>query len=109
MSLTFGRSRWMSLRSLCCDTPRSPGDRSFLEFPSVDIDSKGAAFITYNDNTNQVQGTYVMVARQNTGASLYASVGRVDAPDAGAVSITSPSANSVFTEPSVNVAGAHQL
>ncbi len=90
------------LRGLSCDlpvipviNPQGPGDRSFLEFPSIDVDSRGAAVITYNDNTNQAAGAgesggaYVMVARQITGPSLYADVGMVEG-DPGAVTIVRP-------------------
>lgn len=57
------------LQGLQCDIDGR--DRSFLEFPSVDIDSLGRAFITYNDNTNQVEAPYVMVVRQTGGPGLY--------------------------------------
>lgn len=56
------------LQGLQCDVDGR--DRSFLEFPSIDIDSRGRAFITYNDNTNQVETPYVMVARQTGGPGL---------------------------------------
>jgi hypothetical protein len=54
---------------LNCDLQQR--DRSFLEFPSVTIDSKGMAVVTFNDNSNQVEGAYVMVAKQVGGHSLY--------------------------------------
>ena len=54
---------------------RTGRDRSFLEYPSIDMDSKGAAVVVYNDNTNQSEGPYVMTAKQATGPSLLASVG----------------------------------
>lgn len=57
------------LQGLQCDVDGR--DRSFLEFPSIDIDSRGRAFITYNDNTNQVEAPYVMVARQTGGPGLF--------------------------------------
>lgn len=56
------------LQGLQCDVDGR--DRGFLEFPSIDIDSRGRAFITYNDNTNQVEAPYVMVARQTGGPGL---------------------------------------
>jgi hypothetical protein len=60
------------LRGLNCDLDGS--DRSFLEFPSVDIDSRGAALVAFNDNTNQVAAPYVMVSTQVAGPSLFKSV-----------------------------------
>jgi hypothetical protein len=44
------------LDGLDCDISTlqgEPRDRSFAEFPSIDIDSRGAAYITYNDSLNQ--------------------------------------------------------
>lgn len=64
------------LRGLACDLDGS--DRSFLEFPSVSIDSEGAAVVTFNHNTNQVAAPYVMVSKQVAGPSLYESVRRLD-------------------------------
>ncbi|HEX9800135.1 MAG TPA: hypothetical protein VGC00_08215 [Thermoanaerobaculia bacterium] len=103
------------LAGLNCDLALPPGsrDRSFLEFPSVAIDSRGAAYVTYNDNTNQSAGAgesgapYVMVARQIGGASLFADVGTVD-PDAGSVTITSPAAGEVVALPAA-ASGGHTL
>ena len=66
------------LRGLACDLDGS--DRSFLEFPSVAIDSRGAAVVTFNDNTNQVAAPYVMVSKQVKGPSLFKSVGKLDGP-----------------------------
>jgi hypothetical protein len=97
------------LRGLNCDLPTSPGDRSFLEFPSIDIDSRGAAYITYNDNTNQVQGAYVVVARQTTGASLFNSIGSVDEPDSGQVTIAAPTAGQILAGSSFTSSGTHSL
>jgi hypothetical protein len=65
------------LQGLNCDIAVPMRDRSFLEFPSVAIDSKGAAVVTFNDNTNQVEAPYVMVSKQISGASLYQSVGKI--------------------------------
>ncbi|HLF56981.1 MAG TPA: hypothetical protein VI942_09075 [Thermoanaerobaculia bacterium] len=103
------------LIGLNCDTALPPGsrDRSFLEFPSVAIDSRGAAFVTYNDNTNQSAGggesgaPYVMVARQSGGASLYADVGAID-PGPGNVEIASPAAGESVALP-VTARGTHTL
>lgn len=70
------------LRGLQCDIDRS--DRSFLEYPSVSMDSRGAAVVTFNHNANQVAAPYVMVSKQIAGPSLLASVGDLDgdpAPD----------------------------
>ena len=56
------------LEGLGCDIETATGnrrDRSFLEFPSLDIDSRGAAYITYNDDTNQVPAPNVMVRPSN--------------------------------------------
>lgn len=65
------------LQGLNCDIAVPMRDRSFLEFPSIGIDSKGAAVITFNDNTNQVEAPYVMVSKQISGPSLYKSVGTI--------------------------------
>lgn len=70
------------LRGLACDLDGS--DRSFLEFPSVAIDSQGAAVVTFNDNTNQVRAPYVMVAKQVKGPSLFKSVGKISSPGGSA-------------------------
>jgi hypothetical protein len=83
-------------------------DRSFLEYPSIHVDSKGAAVIVYNDNTNQSEGPYVMTAKQATGPSLLASVGHVGR-ETGAVSITSPAANPVALGDALTVEGAHTV
>jgi len=106
------------LRGLNCDLPLQPGDRSFLEFPSITLDDRGAAMIIWNDNTNQsgllpggapVSGApYVMFAKQVRGPSLFASVGNVDqAP--GTVTITQPTAGQQVTTAPFNVAGTHTL
>jgi hypothetical protein len=100
---------------LSCDTAIPPGsrDRSFLEFPSVDVDSRGAAVITYNDNTNQSGGpgqsggAYVMVARQIAGPSLFAEVGSVEG-DPGTVNIASP-ANEELVDLPATARGTHTL
>jgi hypothetical protein len=105
------------LRGLNCDIDTltgTPSDRSFLEFPSIDIDSRGAAVITFNDNTNQADGpgkpggAYVMVTRQTVGPSLYASVGSVGL-DTGSVTITQPIEGQVMPTSTVGVAGTHSL
>jgi len=49
----------------------------------------GAAYITYNDSTNQIVAPYVMVARQIGGPSLIASVGSLP-ESGGAVTISQP-------------------
>ena len=54
--------------TLCDATGR---DRSFLEYPSIDMDSKGAAVVVYNDNTNQSEGPYVMTAKQARGQACW--------------------------------------
>ena len=80
------------LDGLNCDISTltgEPRDRSFAEFPSIDIDSKGAAYITYNDSTNQLPAPYVMIARQLGGASLFAAVGSLTGTG-GNVTISSP-------------------
>ncbi|HEX9669644.1 MAG TPA: hypothetical protein VGC93_09185 [Thermoanaerobaculia bacterium] len=100
---------------LNCDLTVPPGarDRSFLEFPSIDLDSRGAAVVTYNDNTNQSGGegisggAYVMVARQVGGASLYADVGSVEGPP-GSVTIASPAAGELIELPHA-ARGTHTL
>jgi hypothetical protein len=83
-------------------------DRSFLEYPSVWIDSKGAAVITYNDNTNQSDGPYVMVAKQKTGPSVYAAVGNLGG-EPGVVSILSPTAGSTITSDTLTIEGTHTV
>ena len=100
-------------RGLGCDLPAIPsvnpegkGNRR-LEFPSIDIDSKGAAYITYNDSHNQLPVAYVMVARQLGGASLFASVGTLAEP-AGMVDY-SPAANATISTPSLTLTGTHSL
>jgi hypothetical protein len=103
-----------------CDVPGGvvgqSGDRSFLEFPSITIDDRGAAMITWNDNTNQSAvtaatptvpgGAYVMFSKQLCGPSLFSSVGFVGQP--GTVAITSPVNNAVVTPP-VTVQGTHTI
>jgi hypothetical protein len=83
-------------------------DRSFLEYPSIWVDSKGAAVITYNDNTNQSDGPYVMVAKQKTGPSLYTSVGHLRA-EPGAIGITSPSSGANVTSDTLTIKGSHTV
>lgn len=94
------------LRGLSCDL--SGNDRSFLEYPSVAVDSKGAAVITYNDNSNQVQGPYVMVAKQKTGPSLYNSVGLLRG-DPGAVAVSKPAPEETVRTETYTVEGSHAL
>jgi hypothetical protein len=101
-----------------CDVTVPPGvnDRSFLEFPSIALDDRGAAQITWNDNTNQSGvtaanpttggGPYVMFSKQICGPSLFASVGFVG--QAGTLAITSPTNNAVVTPP-VTVQGTHTI
>ena len=96
------------LDGLNCDLAVPMQDRSFLEFPSVTIDSKGAAVITYNDNTNQVQGPYVMFAKQVSGPSLLASVGYIKGA-AGTVGVTTPSANETIKTPAYTLTGTHTI
>ncbi len=108
------------LAGLNCDIAIPPGsrDRSFLEFPSITMDHRGAAMITWNDNTNQSAVTaansqvtgapYVMFSKQICGPSLLASVGDVAEP--GTVAITAPGSGSVFNQGSpVTVSGTHTL
>ncbi|HLL74070.1 MAG TPA: sialidase family protein [Pyrinomonadaceae bacterium] len=83
-------------------------DRSFLEYPSIDMDSKGAAVIVYNDNTNQSEGPYVMTAKQATGPSLLASVGNLGR-EPGAVAITTPAANQSAAGNTFTVSGTHTV
>lgn len=89
------------LQGLLCDVLGR--DRSFLEFPSIHLDSRGMAFVTYNDNTNQVEAPYVMVARQIAGPGLY-QMGPSDA-----VTITRPAPLGVVTRPSTTARGTHRL
>ena len=91
--------------TLCDATGR---DRSFLEYPSVDMDSRGAAVVVYNDNTNQSDGPYVMTAKQTTGPSLLASVGLLGR-ESGTVSISAPAANSTITTDTLTIEGTHTL
>jgi len=98
------------LEGLDCDISTltgEPRDRSFAEFPSIDIDSKGAAYITYNDSTNQLPAPYVMVARQIGGASLFNSVGSLDS-NSGGVTISSPAGDTIRTT-SMTLSGTHTL
>ena len=85
----------------------TPRDRSFLEFPSIDVDSRGAAVVTFNDNTNQAGAPYVMVAKQVSGPSLYESVGSVDDP--GRVTVEAPAAGAAVDTPGLTVRGRHEL
>ena len=106
------------LGGLGCDLAVPPGsqDRSFLEFPSITLDHRGAAQITWNDNTNQSAVTaantqvtgapYVMFSKQLCGPSLFADVGSVG--ESGNVTITSPANGAVVTPP-VTVQGTHTL
>jgi hypothetical protein len=94
------------LEGLFCDATQQ--DRSFLEYPSISMDSKGAAVITYNDNTNQVEAPYVMVAKQTSGPSLLSSVGYIKG-SAGAVNIARPAANETVRSYSYTVGGAHTI
>jgi hypothetical protein len=91
--------------TLCDATGR---DRSFLEYPSVDMDSRGAAVVVYNDNTNQSEGPYVMTAKQATGPSLLASVGLLGR-EPGTVSITAPALNSTIRTETLTIEGTHTL
>jgi hypothetical protein len=83
-------------------------DRSFLEYPSIDMDSKGAAVVVYNDNTNQSEGPYVMLAKQATGPSLLASVGRLGA-EPGAVTVSSPSPGTNVNSDLLTLEGTHSV
>ncbi|HEV2904803.1 MAG TPA: hypothetical protein VGW32_07135, partial [Pyrinomonadaceae bacterium] len=103
-----------------CDAAVPPGsrDRSFLEFPSITMDHRGAPMITWNDNTNQSAVTaantqvtgapYVMFSKQICGPSLLASVGELAEP--GTVAGSSPANGTVFNQGSpVTVSGTHTL
>lgn len=83
-------------------------DRSFLEYPSIDMDSKGAAVIVYNDNTNQSEGPYVMLAKQATGPSLLASVGRLGT-EPGAVTLSAPSSGANINGDTLTLEGSHSI
>ena len=83
-------------------------DRSFLEYPSVDMDSSGAAVVVYNDNTNQSEGAYVMTAKQATGPSLLASVGLLGGAP-GTVSVTTPAADSTIRTNTLTIEGTHTV
>ena len=114
-NIHFGQ---ICLGGTLCDATVPPGanDRSFLEFPSITIDDRGAAQITWNDNTNQSAVTaaspnvtgapYVMFSKQICGPSLFASVGSVG--QAGTVAITAPP-NAALVTPPVTVQGTHTL
>lgn len=114
-TIHFGQ---ICLQGLNCDLAVPPGsqDRSFLEFPSITIDNRGAAMITYNDNTNQSAVTaanpavtgapYVMFSKQVCGPSLYASVGEI--ATSGPAAITLP-ANGATLDGPVTVRGTHTL
>lgn len=95
------------LRGLACDIDGA--DRSFLEFPSVTIDDRGAAVVTFNDNTNQLPVTYVMSSTQAAGPSLFASAGLLG-DDPGAVTIEQPEPGQSIEEPAAFAAsGTHSL
>jgi hypothetical protein len=96
------------LDGLNCDLSVPMQDRSFLEYPSVHVDSKGAAIITYNDNANQSQGPYVMVARQISGPSLFSSVGFVRG-DPGTVTVSQPAAGETIKTTSYTLTGMHSV
>jgi hypothetical protein len=99
------------LAGLDCDISTlqgEPRDRSFAEFPSIDIDSKGAAYVTYNDSHNQLPIPFVMVARQLGGASLFESVGTLSEP-AGTVTVSQPAANATIRTDSMTLSGTHTL
>ena len=114
-SIHFGE---ICLAGLNCDIAVPPGsrDRSFLEYPSITLDHRGAAMITWNDNTNQSAVTaananvtgapYVMFSKQLCGPSLFADVGSVG--ESGNVTITSPANGAVVTAP-ITVQGTHTL
>ena len=112
-NIHFGQ---ICLAGLNCDISVPMLDRSFLEFPSITIDDRGAAMITFNDNTNQSAVTaanptvtgapYVMFSKQLCGPSLFTSVG--DVGQAGTVAITAPANNATVTSP-VTVQGTHTL
>ncbi len=114
-TIHFGQ---ICLGGTLCDVTVPPGtnDRSFLEYPSITLDDRGAAMIIYNDNTNQSAVTaanptvtgapYVMFSKQICGPSLFASVGNVG--QSGPVAITSPANNATVPLP-VTVQGTHTL
>src|SRR4029078_5954859 len=83
-------------------------DRSFAEFPSIDIDSRGAGYITYNDSHNQLPERSVMIPRQIGRASLFASVGSLNEP-AGAVTVSQPAANATIRTDSLTLSGTQTL
>ncbi len=83
-------------------------DRSFLEYPSIAMDSKGAAVVVYNDNTNQSEGPYVMTAKQATGPSLLASVGSLGL-DPGTLAVTTPTVNATIRTEGLTIEGSHTL
>src|SRR5256885_9185549 len=99
------------LNGLDCDIATlsgTPRDRSFAEFPTIEYDSKGAAYITYNDSTNQLPAPYVMIARQTGGASLFNSVGSLTAPT-GNVTISSPASGDTIRTTSMTLSGTQTL
>src|SRR6185295_4479029 len=99
------------LDGLDCDLSTlqgEPRDRSFAEFPSIDIDSKGAAYITYNDSHNQLPAPYVIVARQTGGASLFNSVATLAEP-AGSVTVSQPASNETIRTAALTLGGTHSL
>ncbi|HSL85118.1 MAG TPA: hypothetical protein VLF66_20275, partial [Thermoanaerobaculia bacterium] len=69
--------------------------------------SRGAAVVTFNDNTNQSGGPYVMVAKQVTGPSLYEAVGSLG--DAGRVTVEAPAGGAAVDTPGLTVRGTHAL
>lgn len=83
-------------------------DRSFLEYPSIWLDSKGAAVVVYNDNTNQSEGPYVMTAKQATGPSLYVSAGLLGR-EPGAVTLASPAAGANINGDTLTLEGTHTV
>src|ERR1044072_1287790 len=83
-------------------------DRSLLESPTIDMDSKGAAVILYNDKTNQSEGPCVMLARQATGPSLLASVGRLGT-EPGAVTLSEPTACASINGDTLTLEGTHSI
>lgn len=91
---------------IACDA--TGRDRSFLEYPSIWIDSKGAAVVVYNDNTNQSEGPYVMTAKQATGPSLYASAGALGR-EPGAVTLSAPAPNASINGDLLTLEGMHTV
>ena len=99
------------LDGLNCDIATAAGnprDRSFLEFPSIGVTSRGSAAIVFNQSSNQVNGAYVMVATQAAGPGLFVSPGRVES-GTGSVTLEQPSPGQVFQSPAVTFSGKHTL